>query len=303
MYTCKRCGYTTPLKGSLVTHLKRKNPCPCTHCTTDCSELLAELAPQRVGSYKCEWCDTTFTQLPNKYRHKKICKNRVVEEPPQNSEPYNNLVAQITSLIETLKAKETSHVTNVTNHVTNNVNLIVQLNKFGEEQLDHISPDNKTEYVLNMANGFTRLIKHIHFHEDMPSNNNIRYKSYKQNIIEVLEDDNTWVEHDAGWVLDKMVNKGWKILQRHLIENISSDVFVDNHMTLNAFLQKIACKHGKEYRGIKREIFMIIKNHTGKTLYVVSGDQGHTHSNLALELARDLTRSTQTQESLSAPGS
>lgn len=46
-HTCKRCGYETPFKSRLISHLSRKRPCPTKLCETSCDVLLAEIRRER----------------------------------------------------------------------------------------------------------------------------------------------------------------------------------------------------------------------------------------------------------------
>lgn len=53
MHECKRCGYSTPFKYNLTTHLQRKNWCSPDLEDINPSVLLAETVTKE-NTYKCD---------------------------------------------------------------------------------------------------------------------------------------------------------------------------------------------------------------------------------------------------------
>ena len=77
MFNCKRCGYTCENRYLLKRHLSRKKPCAITFEDISNDELLKELDISNENKkHKCTYCDKTFTDSSNRYRHQKICKDR-----------------------------------------------------------------------------------------------------------------------------------------------------------------------------------------------------------------------------------
>lgn len=77
-WECKRCGYETIYKHSLIRHLQRERTCPSRNsdCLTErlLTELQHEFAKERC--YICEFCGKSFVSRVGKSKHKKQCQSR-----------------------------------------------------------------------------------------------------------------------------------------------------------------------------------------------------------------------------------
>lgn len=281
---CRRCGYETRHKHVFLKHLQRKTPCQALIEDVCIDTLLSEMnvqLPPNTLAFKCTHCSKQFNDRSNRLKHEKICKSRPTESF-ENSDllVLQMLTSEIMSLkneIKDLKSNDRNQ-TNITtdNRVTNVQNIIQvnqQLNPFERERLDHITPADLTDCMLRMESGFTTLVKKIHFNEDVPENMNVRYKSMKQNIIEVFE-DGKWTQHDADWVLDIIVNKGYRILSSHFIGNLGMEELKDRQETIQAFLSNIGARKGNTFFGLKREIFILIKgNPAGDRICLLTNNE------------------------------
>lgn len=278
-FICKRCGYETKYKQALCRHLQRKLVCDPTLSDIDRNEQISSLnsvveVERSITEcqYKCQFCEKRFNDRSNRRKHERNCKDNNSEV----STMFKTMMGEIISLKQALKEKDTGPVVNnninsITNNVQNNY-INVNLKPFGHEQLDHLSDIDLTTYLLGMESGFTKMFKSIHFNDDVPENMNVRYKSTKQNLIEVYEGE-SWIEHDADWVVDIIINKGYCILSKHFISNLSSDEFRERQEILQRFLTDIGSKKGNKFYGLKREIFIVIKGNSGKTVCVLSKSQ------------------------------
>lgn len=279
-YSCKRCGYETNYKHVLVNHLQRKNTCGPILADIDTLLLISELKTIPTTSIQCRYCSRSFNDRSNKFKHERICVNK---QGVPSSNVLHKLFDEINSLKKELSMMKSdkSRVTNITgnsvittnNNIQNIVN--VQLNPFEMERIDHLSSQELTDCMLSMETGFATLVKKIHFNKNVPENMNVRYKkSKKQNVIEVYENDSEqWVQHDADWVLDKILNKGYRLLFSHFIENLNNDVLVDRQETIQNFLAGIGAKRGNNFFGLKREVFILIKGNSGDRICLLSKNE------------------------------
>lgn len=295
VWSCRRCGYETPFKQCLVQHLQKKKICRPILEDADRGAHLKELLtrPPRK-TYTCDGCGKNWQDISNFKRHKAACNRRRGVGANVNStdvftqlEEMRETIKQLQEELQQQRSGATVHnVTNTNNTNNNTVNvtnnyLQVRCFPFGSECVDHISPDDLSKYLLSMESGFTSLVKRIHFDNEQPMNNNVRYKSKKQGLIEVFEGQQDeagcvqgrWVEHDAAWVLDKIISKGHRMLTTHMF-NTRLSLFDQEEMerneTIRAFLAEIGSRKGNKFYGIKREIFVIIKDHT--TLCLMDSD-------------------------------
>lgn len=265
-YQCKRCGYTTVHKHALVRHLQRKKQCLPLISDVACIDILEEYTiqqPEKEVEITCAICHKSFNDRSNRNKHQRLCQFGKANE----INDLFNIIRSLQDKVAYLETKEPSQtIINNDHSITNNVN-IVNIQPFLNERLDHISHDDLNSYATNAEGGFVELIKKIYFSKDAPENKNIRYKSTKQKIIETFDDDD-WVEHNADWVLDKMISKGYTILSKHMLDKfdavaISNDDFERNTF-MRCILDEMKGPNTHKYYKVKREIFIVVKNESGR---------------------------------------
>lgn len=311
IFNCKRCNFETQYKHVLIQHLNRKRECIPVASDVSRDDLLKELIkPKQCNPLACTYCNKTFTERANRYRHEKSCVERTTapcnvnvvtevkqHDKNQNTDILNAMLQQISQLQEQVKVlsntshstypiatNSTSNITSSTNNsnnttsyvqnnyiINNNPNGQIQLKPFGQERTDHITESHINHSLHNCdTDGFFNLFKLIHLNKEVPENQNVRYKSLKQKIIEVY-DGEKWSQHSADWVLEKIVYCGWKILQQHYIDLKMLDLENENHV-ISKVLADVGTRSGQQYYRIKNEIFMILRDHSDRgTLCVVDG--------------------------------
>ncbi len=101
----------------------------------------------------------------------------------------------------------TNHTTN--NHTTNNNNTIVFINDFGNENLSYMqSPD---KLLPLRRNGVFKAINQIHFNDEHMENQNVRLKSLKNSLVEVVE-GGQWTPRCMTTVTEQMIQKAFKVI-------------------------------------------------------------------------------------------
>jgi hypothetical protein len=250
-YACQRCGFKSNFKHVLVNHLQRKKPCDPFYIDIPCMTLLQQYKARAKSVKRPQLYQTTSNDnifhLIDEIKHLK--EKVAILEGTTNSQTINN---------------------NTINTVINN-NLNLSLNPFQNERLDHISPHDLQSFALDAKEGLVNLIRKIYFCNDMPENKNVRFKSAKQKLLETYDADD-WVEHNAHWVLDKMINKGYTILSKHMLENInmasSTSDEIDRYNFMTIILNEMKGPYTQKYYNVRREIFIIIKNESGKGEFI-----------------------------------
>lgn len=168
-------------------------------------------------TYDCEFCGTRFNLSSCKSRHRKNCKENPKNKSTDMTEessitPSSKSPAVIPALTEStvdskfditnqsyvmiekvalehmmqkldhferkLEALSSSK-TNITNINNNNgtYNINIQLNNFGQENVDHLTDEFLSNCLFNPKKGMTSLIETIHYNKDLPQNQNLRCKS------------------------------------------------------------------------------------------------------------------------------
>lgn len=281
-FECKRCGSCFKAKHGLIQHLEKQIVCTAELQDVPREQLIQEarmqgkkyaLQSDSTGGFPCPHCHRVLSTKGNCMKHEAVCKSRPLEELMRLREE----VQELRSLMQKQQSQPSQVVYNngpVYNGPVYQQANQINLRSFGQENTDHITDELKTKFMLGLESGFVDLVKCIHFDEQQPENQNIRYRSAKQNILEVFEDD-TWVQHDAGWVLDNIVAQGYKILSKHFIEHFDKECLKDRQEFVQRFLTHVSNTSSKSkiYYGIRREIFIMIKHQTDSssgTLYLMA---------------------------------
>lgn len=81
-YECKRCGFATVYKSSLLTHLRRKSGCLPVLEDIDRATLLEPYqSAYESKAYICTHCNKRFSHKNNMYTHRKTCEARPTPAP------------------------------------------------------------------------------------------------------------------------------------------------------------------------------------------------------------------------------
>lgn len=95
-FMCKRCGYESEDKGSLVKHLQKLTPCPTLYQDLSRDDLINEMKkPVLTEGHQCEFCNKFFSTRQGKYQHKLICKEKPAEESIIIDNKVKNIINEI----------------------------------------------------------------------------------------------------------------------------------------------------------------------------------------------------------------
>lgn len=251
-FTCDRCTAVFSRKAHLVRHLQRKTPCNPTASDVDVDILLSNHA-KPLGNFICEHCNKSFTQNCNRYRHQKICQQKHTNVQQQNTKTPTS----------------TTYVNNniVNNNIFNNtLNIIINIKSFGEESLDHITNEFIEKCMRSKFEGLKELVQQIHFSSEAPDNRNVRLKSLKNNLLEVVE-GNRWVIKDKNDVVDRMIHKSSNIIGECFRKTYPLDMIMDaerehqvyeDMMSIQSCLSLVCKRSSEEYYKLRRKIHAFI---------------------------------------------
>ena len=254
-YKCFRCGYSTTHKGSLINHLKRKNICPplledisveeikftygfeitsndskMTHFDSKMTPNDSKMTPndskititEKNKEYICSYCSKSYSKNCNMRRHEKTCKIKIEKEKKYLEK--DNEIKELKKMVEkllvnsggnTITNNNTNNMNNshnTTNHMTNNI----IIHNYGDEDTKYITSD----YILNLlkykpAKAIPELIKHTHFNEEHPENQNIKITNKKEPYIKVRKNDK-WELQDKDETISDLIDRQ----QVHLMDEV-----------------------------------------------------------------------------------
>jgi hypothetical protein len=271
-FVCKRCGYFTTMKNSLLLHFGRKKLCPPRLqdipieelVNIDCSVENNEII------HNCEWCNKNYSNISNLYRHKKNCVEKPIESNVTNDETnlrIQELQDQLNRLIESRSSSgnilnnttnniDNSSTTNNTtnNNINNSTNLTIIMNNFGQEKIDHILKDHafmKKCFKNLLSHGIIELMRKIHFDKEHPENHNVKFKSLKRDFIEIFKDD-SWRIVSGTQTSEDMTRKGCVLLSQFYDEMMREDMDDEDNDRYRSKIRTISSKTGNEYYAVRK---------------------------------------------------
>ena len=232
LHTCKRCNYASVNKPDLLRHLQRKKTCVATCNDVQVSVLLDELTDQTTRLEKCSKCNKSFANRSNVLRHENCCAFTSDIVKIENSSLFKTLVANdeakqaiIKGLEERLVALECRAPVQVNQDIT------IVLNNFGKEDTSYISEEVLHERLLKCGEGVLKNIEDIHFNSKHPENKNVRMKSIKRGMVEVLRND-TWEIAPLKDITCNLLEKSFGLLMNRV--TMDSD-YADEIMSRHAY--------------------------------------------------------------------
>lgn len=246
---CRRCGEHLSSKQNLIRHI-RSDKCDATVEQISKDDYIKSLGkPVHQNAVACKYCGSLFNHACNMYTHHKVCKkNPASDKYEENSTNQNQgpitpqqeiaiLKAELNAKqkeIQKLKQENidlqqriqeytssgTKSVTNISHSGSGNININqyityqVNLKNFGEETKDHISNQFILSCLMREAVGIRNLVEKLHFDEAAPQNKNVRYKSTKRKVVEIVQ-NNDWVIRDEKEILRNMIRKACNTMREY----------------------------------------------------------------------------------------
>ena len=151
--------------------------------------------------YICSYCGNSYSKNSHMRRHEKTCKikkenenekDKKIEELIKNQEEMKEIVEKLllekSNTITNNNTNNTNNSTNNSHNTTNNMTNNIIIHNYGDEDTKYITSD----YILNLlkykpAKAIPELIKHTHFNEEHPENQNIKITNKKEPYIKVME--------------------------------------------------------------------------------------------------------------------
>ena len=161
-----------------------------------------EINCKGVDDLTCPRCMISFTTKQGKSNHIKRnnCKPRSIIHART---PNPNNIDKIEKNIQNNIEQQTNNIETQNNIQTQNN---IYINNYGSERLDYLNYEKMLEIFKKSYNIPTLLTKEIHFNENFPENNNIKYENEKSVLIKKN---------------DGFIYKNLTVLARELINNKS----------------------------------------------------------------------------------
>ena len=290
MYTCPRCGYNTPHRYYMISHLRRKNPCRLNsnqrndEMSLICIDhekkkrqdemmrsLLSELESSkgfnvrtRVSetTFACDSCNKVFNFRASLTRHRKTCHNHAEEEDARIQALQRRcdmLQEQMEDLRQRPASTNTTNNNNISDNSTTNNN--IQINALGREDLSQITPQLVDTCIKRTTKGLVELMEKIHF-DTNASNQNIRASLQHPEQVE-YHDGDSWKYGPRNRVVRQVVDSSHLIMSNRYddshqgLRNSMSNAMFD---FIDRWMQKMTRSNAQVYVDVMSEVYCAILN-------------------------------------------
>ena len=163
-------------KSSLCIHNKKFHPKNvASHNTLDNTSIIPDNTSDNTFYY-CKCCKKKFNNYQNRWKHKKICK----EKNTNNLTTINNNTNIISNNITTTT---TNNTLNNTNNITNNITITI-----GKEDLSYLTIKDIVEMIKRGFCCELEYISKVHQNPDAPQNHNIIFSNLRSGLIKIFDD-------------------------------------------------------------------------------------------------------------------
>jgi hypothetical protein len=277
MIRCNTCDVEFASNKGLYQHIKGKRHINKINGTTP------------VLKYACG-CGKTYSYRQSLHLHQMSCnstaapsvteiieelKNTVLEERKihqlereQYQKEHNELKAQISILLDKYAQTSTSHnnTTTSTTNSNNNTsidtqqnNITININAFGNENIDYIDDKSIVACINSVYKSIPSLLERIHFDPEHPENHNIKITNKKLPYASVMGNNKKWKTVDRKDAIDTMVSNGYNLLDEKYTEN--KDKFAPSKQErIEGFLSKCEIEDKEVMKQIKSEVDMMVLN-------------------------------------------
>ena len=183
----------------------------------------------KTKEYICSYCGNSYSTNSHMRRHEKTCKIKIekenekdneIKELKKNQEEMKEIVEKLllekSNTITNNNTNNTNNSTNNSHNTTNNMTNNIIIHNYGDEDTKYITSD----YILNLlkykpAKAIPELIKHTHFNEEHPENQNIKITNKKEPYIKVRKNDK-WELQNKEDTINDLIDRQ----QVHLMDEV-----------------------------------------------------------------------------------
>lgn len=189
-------------------------------------------------------------------------KTCIEEERRKHQEERDELRSQIIMLLEKFGEQSTPTVNNnTTNNIENqNIeNMTININAFGNENLDYLTDQVIIKCVGRVYNSIPVLIEKIHFDPNHPENHNIKITNRKLPYASVMTKSKKWKIVDKNDAIETMMDKSFNMLEMSY-EGNKDEMSDFNKQRFEEFQNKFTQQDKETMKTTKKKVELVILN-------------------------------------------
>ena len=181
------------------------------HINTNKHKIRLSSSINNDNLHICSKCQKKFAYASGLSRHRITCKYKSVQ--PQILAELD-ILQKDKMILEEKNAelcKEIEQLKNNQQNITNNNNIKININCFGNENMDYINDKTILQCISKVYGSIPMIIERIHFDSEHPENNNVKIPNKKLPHAQVMT-DNKWKLVDRSDTIHSMIDNGYNIL-------------------------------------------------------------------------------------------
>lgn len=208
----------------------------------------------------CSICQKNFSYLSGLSRHRVKCTE--IEENDNTSKvDLETEIKELRKKIEDLEKIKNSN--NTTNNIKNQTNNIININCFGNENMDYITDKVILHCMSKIYGSIPLLIEKIHFDPAHPENHNIQIPNKKLPHAKIMNHKREWEIIQKKDAIDTMIDNGYNLLDEKFQEN--SHELADNRQKhFRNFQAKYEDGDKETIKDIKDKVELLVINNSRK---------------------------------------
>lgn len=221
---------------------------------------------ENTSRYICV-CGKQYSHRQSFQVHKKKCNYKEEKKPiltdheeeiERINDKHEREKAEMRRQIEKLIEK----VGNTTNNIENqNNNITININAFGNENMDYISDQYIIQCVNQIYGSIPTIIEKIHFDPAHPENHNIKITNKKLPHATIMCSDNKWKMVDREYAISALVDNGYSIIDEKFKEDPSK--FTEERRKNYRRFQEYYDNEDKDTRRrVKNDVELVVLNGT-----------------------------------------
>jgi len=156
-----------------------------------------------------------------------------------------------------------NNITNSHNTINNTTNITnnIQLNNYGDENIDHITDQVLDRLMHSPGVMIARLFKRIHYSRKHPENKNIKITNRKDKYIHIHKNGD-WIFAIRKHIIDQIISKHFGTLEAHYEEHKAAKMDYIYQGRFNRYAKRIEEADKETINKIVEDITLLILNHS-----------------------------------------
>lgn len=274
-FYCNDCKTSYARKYLLSQHLKSRKHTTriepsCILCSCDCGKSYTHKNSLEYHKKTCDFKPDNMILLhPVSHgNNTQTAAELLLETVQRKLEVYEKereeMKAQIAMLLD--KHASSAPITNNNNskidNQTNNNNITININAFGNENTDYLDDKAIIACISRVYKSIPSLLEKIHFDPKHPENRNIKITNKKLPYASVMGSNQKWKTVDRKDAIETMVINGYNMLDEKYTEN-KDKLPASKQQNFEGFQSKFESEDKELMKQIKTEVDMMILNGGG----------------------------------------